>query len=173
MAIEFFFFGPQVAVVTIVGDAVHMKCIEQVQDQIRDLDLTDVSDANVVVQKLPWVHPSEANDVTKFPRVIVSGPGTETQNATAGTVTKDELGYPVVVSLIQKSNRDQTSNHDRLLLWREKVNREFRQRALPNVSEVFTCRVEPAQIIHPEAFRRGVDHSALVLRFFTREARDN
>jgi hypothetical protein len=149
---------------------VHQRCLSTVQARIRALALPGLAASSVVVQKLPWAR-AFTDGRYAFPGVIVSPLGAETMPAEAGTNRRDDVGYPVHVSIVAADNQDLTSHLAMYLLWREKIARAFRNQPLQGVPEIIRCDVEPHRIVLPEEFIKGIFHSELLLRFVSREPR--
>lgn len=151
--------------------SVHWRCMVAVQCKLRAMRLVGISPTSIVTQKLPWAKPFEP-DYQQYatPGIIISPWG---QEAMLGGLNRlDDVGYPVLVSIIASDNQDLTTNLSKYLLWRERVARAFRNQSLgPAVPEVYTCRLEPLTIAVPESFLAGFWSSHLLLRFISREPR--
>jgi hypothetical protein len=154
------------------GSSVHERCLLAVQTGIQSLDLRGLLSASVVVQELPWARDFlGANPKHALPGVIVSPWGSEQMDASQGTNLKDDVEYPVCISIVAANDQRLTAHLGRYLLWRQCMSRAFRNQPLSGVDEVLTCLVEPGQVVLPDAFLRGLYHSALLLRFVSRESR--
>jgi hypothetical protein len=147
-------------------DSIHYRCLLAVQARIQGLLLEGIAAENVVLQKLPFL---ETN--ASLPRILLSHLGKEDVSSEPGTNLRDDIGYPVVVSIIAADNLDQQQNASQYLLWRERISQAFRHQRLAEVPEVWTCRIEPRQVTTSDAFSHNVYHSSLTLRFFSRESR--
>lgn len=84
---------------------------------------------------------------------------------------KDDVGYPVVVLLIDAADRESRRNFRRNLIWRERISRALRYDAPAGISEVFWTDINPDTIVNPDAWRDGLWASALLFRFISREER--
>lgn len=151
-------------------DSVWHRCLLAVQTQIKALDLDDVAAASVVVQKVPWAR-DFSNGARTFPGIVICPWQTEDMNPLAGTNRRDDVGYPVLVSIVARDNQDLTGNLATYLLWREKIARHFRNQRLLGVPEIIKAIPIPLNVVLPEAFVKGVFHSAIVFRFISRESR--
>lgn len=152
--------------------SVHFDILTQVKNCIQALTLNGLDVANVVVKKVPWATKVFGTDRDlSYPGIMVCPMGVESMSATAGTNASDDVGYPVLVAIVDADNDDLDSDLENYLKWRETIMRAFRNQRLPGVLGIFTCVVEPGQIVQPEAFLRNVWHSAFTLRFFSRETR--
>lgn len=145
--------------------SVHYQCALAVQSTIRSMDLDSLADANVLVQKLP-VYRGDG-----LPVVTLSTHMPETMRPGAGTNIRDDVGYPVHVSLVAEGKQNLTNNHARNLLWRQRILRAFRHQRLAGVDGVWTCLVEPGPTVDASWFPAGRDVSSFVLRFINREVR--
>lgn len=145
--------------------AVHYACALQVQSDIQGMDLEGLSDANVLVQKVPDYREANAS----LPAVILSTNDRET--STPATNRRDDVGYPVRVSLLSASDNNVTLNHARMAMWRQRISRQFRNQGLSGVDGVWTCNVEQAANFDRAWFNYHMDNSQLVLRFISREFR--
>lgn len=159
---------PIYQVVTNGTDAILEQILVAAQSRIRSLSLTDVANASVIIQKKPANRKFAASD---YPAVVIAPLGPESMIATSATNKHDDVGYPVAAIVVDNDNQDQTANRDRNLLHRERIAKAFRNQRLPGVSEVYTCQIEPGNIIDPSWFDAGVSISSMVLRFFARENR--
>jgi hypothetical protein len=151
-------------------DSVWHRCLLAVQTQIKSLNLADIDASSVVVQKVPWAR-DFTNGVHSFPGVVICPWHAEDMNPLAGTNRRDDVGYPVLVSIVAKDNQDLTGNLSSYLLWREKIARHFRNQRLAGVPEIIKTIAAPMSVVLPEAFVKGVFHSAFVFRFISREVR--
>ncbi len=147
-------------------DSIYYRCLLATQARIQSLSLEDIPSDNVVLQKLPHLENS-----TPLPCILLSHLGSEDVSSQLGTNLRDDVGYPVVVSMIAADNQDQQQHASKYLLWRERVSQSFRHQRLTDVPEVWTCRVEPHDVTTSDAFVQNIYHSSLLLRFFSREPR--
>lgn len=150
--------------------AVIYQVMTQMQTQIRALSLTGIASADVLIK---WCPRQLDNTTDPTPCIeICPAPlpeGMDQQDLTA----TDKVRYPVLVTIIDANNQDFDKDLDRNLLWREKINREFRYRPLTGISEIIHCFPEPKAIIDPAWFRLNRFYSAIVFRFVSRETRGN
>src|SRR5262249_24124364 len=151
-------------------DSVWHRCLLAVQSQIKSLNLTGINASNIVVQKVPWAR-DFTNGALSFPGIVVCPWHAEDMNPQAGPNRRDDDGYPVLGSIVAKDNQDLTSHLGSYLLWREKIARHFRNQRLVGVPEIIKTVATPMSVVLPEAFVKGVFHSAFVFRFISREVR--
>lgn len=148
-------------------DSVYKQILDAVQVGIVALSLTDIADANVVVQK--HAIGARKGDLPGLPGVVIV-PG-RTKTISGGTNERDDITYPVVVGTIQASNTDNTSDMNRMLQWHEDISSAFREQRLGAVTSVYTCKVQPLESFARPEWLRGYDVGGMVLNFISREAR--
>ena len=152
--------------------ALYDRILTAVQARIQSLALNGVANASVIVRKVPWDRDAGAGKTYAFPIVQVSPHGQEQMVPTAGTNLKDDVGYAVLISVMDLDNQHQTNLRERRLRWREAIARTFRHARLPGITEVFDCVVEPNAVVHaPNWLDHNLWTSFLVLRFVARETR--
>lgn len=155
--------------ITDTTTSVHYRCLVAVQEAIQGLDLTGIADAQIYRMNLPTDRNTQAT--ITLPCVIVSQPGQELE--LEGTNLRDDIGYPVLITFVDKNNQNTTANQARDLLWRQRVYRLFRhQRTITSVTEIERCEVEPGPIIDPGLFQQqNLWIGSLVVRCISREVR--
>ena len=147
-------------------EAVLFQCLTAVRSRSQTLALSGVANQSVVVRKVP-----DDKNITK-PAVVIAPLGRETLDPADGTNNRDDVGYPVLVALLDGDNQNPTSNHGRNLLWREKIRRAFHNQRLPGVDAIITTFVEPLPVTDAAAwFERNTFVTAMLLRFISREPR--
>ena len=153
------------------ADSVYSRCLDAAAARIRLLALEDLAADGVRVRKLASDRDLGDGLAYELPCVLVTPDGQEQADAAAGTIGRDDIGYAVRITLLAADDQDLENHLPRYLGWRERIARAFRNQKLPSVSEVFTCAVEPREVMSHEAWRDNLWQSALVLRFFARETR--
>ena len=146
-------------------EAVMERCLTGVQSRIQGLSLLSIPNANIIIHKA-----AEESKVKK-PGVVISPAGVETMVPTAGTNTRDDVGYPVFVGIVAADNRDQSINRAKYLKWRQQIARAFRNQRLPGVTEIINMHVETRDIVAPSWFANNLFVSAMVVRCISREVR--
>ena len=137
---------------------------------MKALALAQLANASVVVLEQPWTRLFEGDDPRlPLPGILVCLTGTE--RITIASNVRDDVGYPVLVSIVAKNNQELRTWLPRYTLWREKIERAFRWGKLPGVQSVISMTIEPGTIVVPEPFARTIWHSALVVRCVSREPR--
>lgn len=151
---------------TVSASSQHMACAVAVKEAIQALDLAGVDPDNVKVRKFPHFR----KDLDTLPLVLVT---THLPVTTApATNLRDDITYPVTVSLFAQSDASQTLNHKRMLLWRETIRKTFHQKRLSGVDSVWTCNIPQSQPFNEAWFIGGMkDQSPLTLNFISRELR--
>ena len=153
--------------------SVMYRCLLGAQTRVRAAALPHLASQSVVVSELPWSRIFEQTDPRlPLPGVLICPIGAETMAKQAGNNRRDDVGYPVLISILAKNSFQELRTYlPRYTLWREMVARAFRQGRLPGVTEVYDMTVEPGTIVVPEVFARTIWHSAVVVRCISREPR--
>ena len=151
-------------------ESTHYQCLIAVQARLRMINLPEIDDQNILVRKLPVSRqsPFEFNGSTC---IMVSPPGVEGQSDSAGTNARDDIAYPVVVTILKKNNQDLIEGLTTELNWRQRINKAFRQQHLPGVNCVYRVRITPGPIVDQRAFWDGKYHSSFVIQCVSREGR--
>lgn len=158
------------------SDPVSERILQAVAARISTLDLPGIG-SNVQQVKFPDLaeyiqRDTQAPPQRSTPAAIVCLVGSE-QNVRAFNAA-DDMGYSVVVILLDKDQRDQELNRSRNLHWRQSILRAFINQPPIPVPEVWNCVLEQGQgmLLHPNAWiDRGLWHQQIGLRFITREPR--
>ena len=148
--------------------SIYQQILEAVVTKLKALPLGGIAEDSIILRKIPTNREFDRGLLT-LPGIIVSPWRGESE--TGGTNLRDDVVYPVIVDLVQKSNEDQEENLPRFLLWRERILKAFRHQRLSGVDEVMTCSVEVLSVFNTSVFAKGYDHSAIVLKFTSRELR--
>ena len=90
-----------------------------------------------------------------------------------GTNCQDDVVQPVLVTLIDQDQQEKTleKNLSKYMGWLESIRKQFHNKGLTGVSAVYTCTVEPADVVLPQAWQANLWASALLLKFISRETR--
>jgi hypothetical protein len=152
-------------------ESIHTRCLAATQARIRLLALEGLSNARVVIEKLPVVRAAGAA-AFGLPAILLS-PERTAMPPTSGTNGLDDVHYDVLATILDRDNQEPTlqANLDRHLLWRQQIARAFRNQRLSGVPEVIDASVEPADGLVSEAWKRELMASGLLLRFTSREKR--
>lgn len=141
-----------------------------VQSRIQGLQLPGLSGGNVIVQKVAG---NQTPDLPagSLPYVLIAPHSAESSDPMAGTNLRDDIVYPVRVTIVAADAGDQQFGFRQYVGWREAVRRLFHNQRLANPS-CFTVHVQPLAIVDAAVWiDRGLYVSALVLNCFSREAR--
>lgn len=164
------------------GESVYYQCLEAAQTRIRLLELDGIDPNNVVVWKAPLLR-AVGEAVKKratYPVVILSTMDAETLNAAAGTNARDDIGYPIGVTIVSELTDEYARKPEydhvetgqaRHLKWREQIRRAFLNQRLPGVSEIMTCAIQPRVPQIAGLLNESLEGSAMVLNFLSRETR--
>ena len=147
-------------------EAVLYQCLAAARSRVQGLSLPGIANGSVIVRKVP-----DDKNIMK-PCVVIAPLGRENLDATDGTNNRDDVGYAVLLAFLDGDNQNQTSNHNRNLLWREKVRQAFHNQRLPGVDSIINTVVEPLSVTDAAAwFERNTFVSTMILRFISREPR--
>lgn len=157
--------------VTTGSDSIHYLLLQAIQARIIAVNLTDVG-SNVLIRKIPTERGQDVGTLT-YPAVIVSPLGTE--QLPGGTNARDDIGYPVLVSILATNNQDLTSNNlNKFLLWREQISKAFRgdqQLVTGGDWNAHRTKVEPGPILSPSAVWNNLYQCSLTVRCEARQTR--
>jgi len=152
-----------------MADSVLMTILGQVKADIQSLNLADIDAGNIHVVK---VFSNAEELLPTLPGVLIAPRETESA-AQSGTNSRVDVDYLVVIGVFAEDGDDQSTNFDRNLLWRERIRRKFMDQRLTGVPSVFTCRLEPGEVVDRKRWlSRGLWSSTLGLRFLSREPRE-
>jgi hypothetical protein len=143
------------------------RCVLAVKDGINDLTLDGVAAAKVVAEWWPKI----LKGMDPVPPAVLVAPFAAEDYPPTGVNDQDDVGYPVVVVLVDKLNNDSAANMTRDLLWRERISRAFRFQRLAGVPEIYNSAIQPDVVVHPDAYAHGLLVSTLLFRFVSREDR--
>jgi hypothetical protein len=146
--------------------AVLYRCLVAVQARIQGMALAGIANERIVIRKVP-----DDRNVAK-PAVVIAPLRQESLDPAEGTNNRDDVGYPVIVAALDADNQNPSSNHDRNLLWRERLRQAFHHQRLPGVDEIINGTVEPLPIVDtPAWFDRNTYMTAMIVRLTSRERR--
>jgi hypothetical protein len=143
--------------------------LNTIQASIVARGLTGLAPANVVVQKVAG---SRAGDLPaqEFPSIVIAPYGSEALDPQAGTTSRDDVVYKVLVAILAADNGDQQANFNQCLTWRQSLRQLFHDQ--PLASLCFRVEVQPLDVVDRDAwFQRNVFASGFVLKCFSREVR--
>jgi len=153
-----------------MSNSLHMQLLDATKTAIEGLGLTGISSSNVVVLQVP---DDKGKWLPGLPGIMVAPFGRETLPADQGTNRSDDIGYPVLIAIVDVANQAQTTNLDGRLYWREQIIDEFFHNRLSIAGEdPIEQTIEPLEIVNSAAwFQRQLYVSALVVRCTIRKLR--
>jgi len=159
---------------TDVGDSVHDRCLRAVQSKIQSLLLPGVANDSIRVRKIPELRDFVGkNPLYSWPALLISPFGQETN--VVATNVRDDVGYPVVISLIvdaeAQKNQDFEKRIEPYLKARETIARAFRYQRLAGVPEIWNTNIKPGAIYSPEVITSGIWAGYMNFEFVSREVR--
>lgn len=142
------------------------QCLSAVQAGIQNLNLANITNSQIIVAKTP--HDSHLS----YPAIAITPYFSEHIDAKAGTNLRDEIDYPVLVSILAADNRDQQTDFSQHLLWRETIRKAFHNKRLVGVDQVLTTYVDPQEIVDQRAWlENNLFLSEILIRFVSQEIR--
>ena len=158
------------AITDAARQSVQVQCLEAAAVRVRALNLPGLANKSIVVEDLPWSRLFEGdNPRLPLPGVLICPTGSE--RIVIANNMRDDVGYPVLISITARVNQELQSYLPRYTLWRQAIERAFRWGRLPGVATVISMTLEPGTIVVPEPFLRQIWHSSLVVRCVSREPR--
>lgn len=149
----------------------YVKIKRAVVQGILELDLAGLSKGGVKTYKNAR---NIAGSGVARPCIAVANSGNKAPKPTGGTNLRDDIPYPVLIAALQDNGTlDQEEFEDRITNWIERIGSKFRHQPLTayGLPNVWFCEVVSDTSFDPGFFGKGVDASAIVLRFISREAR--
>lgn len=149
--------------VTSDSESVAYRVLLAVQAQIQTLDLPGLAPSQVYVRMTP------DPKIVTYPAIFITPEDRETY--LAGTNFRDDVGYPALIWIANRNDKDYAAKLPMYELWRERIQRYFRRQPLRGVPEIYDCKVETREIVKflPPQYQYLV--STFVLRFTSREVR--
>jgi len=153
-----------------MASSIHSTLLEAAQTAVQDLNLTGISDSNVVILQAPV---DRAQWLPALPGIVIAPIGVETFGA--GTNASDDIGYPVAIVILAAANQDQTTSRDARLYWRELIVNQFIENRMPvslTNATLFNQTIEGLPIVDAQAwFGSNLFVSGIVVRCHVRKAR--
>lgn len=166
--------APIYFVVTTGDEAIYKQILDTVRTRIIATALSGIADASILVRKVNThrgIGTQEASPAIVYPAIVLSPFGAEVTPATAGTNERDDIGYAVMVGIVDADEQTLEENMNRNLLWRQQIRQAFHNQRLAGVDEVLRCTAEPRDVTRFSDWVAGKYVSLLVLRFTARETR--
>lgn len=151
-------------------DAIHEELLDFVATTISGLSLTD--SPAVVKLSVPL---DDKKDVPNLPAIVVTPFGVESIDPRGGTNESEDIGYPVLVAMIEQANGDQTTDRNKRLLWRQKIVDALihtQPTIVTTFARPYDLTIEPADITSlPGWLFRQKSMSVLTARIWVRKKR--
>lgn len=137
---------------------------DAVKTNIVDLGLTGLGSAQIRQQQVP----NNPEDNELFAGAFVC-PWTEKEGVN-GTNKSNDIGYGFHVTMVKSSNHslDKTAQQT-LMPWREGIRKHFHHQSPLIAQGCYTCTVEHAPAVLPDAWTEQYDASALIIRCWVLE----
>jgi hypothetical protein len=150
----------------------HTTILTAIQTAIRALDLTDISDANVVIAMLPTADKLIKAQLITLPAIIISPMGIEEINGQfKGNNVADDYGWPTTIAIVEKADsQDLIDDLDKYLTWRETLFETFHNQHLSGIVGDIVTQARPGSIMELNAWvENHLFVSGITLRTYTRE----
>ena len=150
-------------------NAVLFDLLSQIKTTIAARGLAGIGSAGILVQKVPGNRPADL-PAQQFPCIVIAPYGAEELDPLAGSTSRDDVVYRVVVAILAADNGDQEAHFNQYLTWRESIRRLFHDQPLGSLC--FSVQVRPLDVVDRDAwYQRNLFASGLVLNCFSREPR--
>lgn len=143
------------------------RCTFNTKETIDGLILDGIPTTKTVAAWWPKI----LRNMSPAPPAILIAPFASEDYPNTGVNDEDDVGYPVIVVMVDKINNDSAANMSRDLLWREQISRVLRFQRLAGVPEIYNAQIQPDVVVHPDAYANGLLVSTLLFRFVSREPR--
>ena len=145
--------------------AIHYAILGAVKTRIASLGLSGLTTDRIYKK---WM-PRALESVETVPCVFVSPASAESYPGMLNN--QDDVGYPVLVAVVDRLQGDSAANMNRDLLWRQKIQAAFRYQRLPGVPSVINCDIRPGLIIDDGAYQKNYLASGILFMFISRQGR--
>jgi hypothetical protein len=150
-------------------NAVLFDILNQVKTAIAGRGLVGIGSASILVQKVPGNRPADL-PTQQFPSIVIAPYGSEDVDPLAGSTSRDDVVYRVVVAILAADNGDQQAHFNQYLTWRQSIRQLFHDQPLGSLC--FSVQVKPLDVVDRDAwYQRNLYASGLVLHCFSREPR--
>src|SRR5438876_6919014 len=122
-------------------NAILFDILNQVKALIEARGLVGIGSANVIVQKVPSNRPADL-PAQEFPCIAIAPFGAEDLDPQAGTTSRDDVVYRVVVAILAADNGDQQAHFNQYLSWRQSIRQLFHDQALSNANGSLCFQVQ-------------------------------
>lgn len=148
-------------------DSVYKQALDQVVTIIKAMDLTGIADDEVKMRKVPWddTHPPIKGITISWDDEVEG----------SGTNCRDDIGYPIFVTMVEGTGKGWSDDVNRIAQWRETIRHTFLNARLTNVSATdvspLTCKVRHGKPELPDKYKKNYDVSQLIIVAWFREPR--
>ena len=146
-----------------------------IQARIQQLSLSGLSGGpgdlpSSRVYRLQAATPEALVAAVIYPCIVVATAQVpDTQQGILNNV--DDIQYPVNILLLDRVGSAYQANAPTYRLWRQQIFRALRNQRLPNVSTVYTVRLDPEPVLEWEPRAYELMHSGWLARAVSREPR--
>ncbi|QDV21420.1 hypothetical protein Pan153_61080 [Gimesia panareensis] len=147
--------------------AILENILTTIQTEIQNLNLTEIANEHVHIQKSPSTRNFTSAD---FPAILIS-PGNLKHNPAEGTNLRDQIEYQIGIFIVDADNQNQTINRGKYLSWYETILKQFRTPRLSGVGTIVNSYVAPGLVVDPAWFEAGEFHAGVSLWFISWETR--
>jgi len=149
--------------------AILFDLLTQIKTAIVSRGLTGIGIANVLIQKIAGNRPADL-PAQQFPCIVIAPYAAEELDPLAGSTSRDDVVYRVLVAILAADNGDQEAHFNLYLTWRESIRKLFHDQPLADLC--FSVQVEPQDVVDRDAWlSRNLFASGLVLCCYSRETR--
>ncbi|MBS0265644.1 MAG: hypothetical protein JSS02_27175 [Planctomycetes bacterium] len=149
--------------------AILFDILQQIQSSIQSRALPGLGSAQVLIQKVPGNRPADL-PTQQFPCIVIAPSGAEQLDPLAGTTTRDDVVYRVLIAILAADEGDQSAQFNLYLSWRQSLRQLFHDQPLADLC--FRVQVQPLDIVDREAWLHGALYvSRLLLNCYSREPR--
>src|SRR5471030_2581760 len=112
-----------------MSNAILFDILAQVKAAIVARGLVGIGTANVVVQKMPGNRAADL-PAQQFPCIVIAPDGSEQLDPLAGSTSRDDVVYRVIVAILAADNGDQEAHFNQYLTWRQSLRQLFHDQPL-------------------------------------------
>ncbi len=150
--------------------AIHYACLLAVQARLRQIGLEGIHNDDIVIRKMPSDRGTRF-ELNGTPTIVIAPPGVEGQGDGEGTNERDDVEYPIIVTILRADNQNLETDLNQGLLWRQKINWALRQQRLPGVPSICKVKMTPGPVIDETGFWNNRYLSSFIVRPMSREGR--
>lgn len=157
-------------------DSVYYQIAEAVKARLQLITFSPVTGDSCAAINTNNIYICKTEHVANkpVPSIVLSTPQHEQMQPQEGTNLRDDVEYPILVTLVLADRMIQDENQRSYTLWREQIARAFRNQRLTGVSEVYMGYINPLATVDNNHFIKQDQPryvSRLLLNFRARETR--